>query len=109
MEKELMLALIGGYSLFIVIALIVIIYFWKTSKSYRDVYYWIVAHLLFFSAAVVFGFKAIDKYMGSAGAPFLNNLVYAGILWFVSIVCLLVGAVRIKSKMSKEMNSNDGS
>ncbi|MBH0229474.1 hypothetical protein [Halobacillus yeomjeoni] len=101
MEQEVYPMLVGGFVAFMSIAMIVVIYL--RMKRKRRAYNWFLTHLLFFSASGYFLLKAMavpsGEVMSSEEASI--HLAQAGLLWAVSMVCLMGGFLKAGTTESR--------
>ncbi|WP_419958569.1 hypothetical protein [Psychrobacillus psychrotolerans] len=97
MEQETMGMLIGGFSIIMSIAFIVVILlmFSKKRKSFRVAYGLIIGFFVFFSWAISQALNAIsfDVNHPMASEEISLRLGIAGVLWAVSMLFLLFGLI----------------
>lgn len=98
MEQETMGLLIGGFSIIMGIAFIVVLLllFSKKRKSFRMAYGLVVGFLVFFSWAVIQALNAIsfDVNHPMATEEISLRLGIAGVLWAISMLFLVIGLIK---------------
>ena len=101
MEQETMGMLIGGFSIIMSIAFLVVILlmFSKKRKSFRVAYGLIIGFFVFFSWAISQALNAIsfDVNHPMASEEISLRLGIAGVLWAVSMFFLLFGLINFSS------------
>ncbi|GMB10152.1 hypothetical protein [Thermolongibacillus altinsuensis] len=97
MEEELMGMLIGGFSIIMGIAMITIIFLWIKNRKQRIAFFWILTHFITFSISVYVLLKAIsfDYHHPMASEEISLLLGQAGVLWGISMICLLFGIFKL--------------
>ena len=101
MEEETMGMLIGGFSIIMGIAFIVVLVlmFTKHRQQFRVAYGFILGYLLLFTWAIIHGFNAIsfDVNYPMASEEISLSLGFAGVLWAISMLLLMVGIIKFSS------------
>ncbi|WP_163152612.1 hypothetical protein [Anoxybacillus sp. MB8] len=89
-----------GFAIVMGIELISFIVLWLKHKFSKEAFCWFIGHIIFFSFA---GYKLLEAintfehndFMGSEKASL--SIGISGILWAISVVCLLIGIARLIS------------
>ena len=99
LEEGVLELLIGGFSVVMGIAILVLMLLWLQKKNNSSAYVWTLLHLLFFSVAVYFFIKAISFDYEHVMASEENSLqiAIAGIIWAFSMVCLIIGIFKFSN------------
>ena len=114
MEEETMGMLVGGFSIIMGIAFIVVLVlmFSEKRKSYRMAYGLVVGFFIFFSWAVSQALQAIsfDFNHQMASEEISLRLGIAGVLWAVSMIFLLFGLIHFSftRKNTVELKTQKG-
>ena len=99
LEEGILEVLMIGFSVVMGIAILVLLLLWLQKKSNGSAHVWTLLHLLFFSVAAYFFIQALsfdyEHVMASEENSF--QLGIAGIIWFFSMVCLLMGIFKFSS------------
>lgn len=106
MEAEVRTYLLIGFSIVVILAIVVISLLWKINKS--TAYAWFLAHLLFLSLSITLWLSVINNSNHSMLSE--NNSLKigtAGIIWGISVVCMLTGIYKLKPINSNENKFND--
>lgn len=99
LEEGVLEVLMIGFSVVMGIAILALLLLWLQKKSNSSAYVWTLLHLLFFSIAAYFFIKALSFDYEHAMASEENSLQLgiAGVIWFFSMVCLLMGIFKFSS------------
>lgn len=100
LEQEVIGLLVGGISIVIGIAILLIVYLWIKNKDKSYGYFWLLLHLVFFSVAIYFLLKAISFDYNHPMASEENSLHigFSSLIWALSMVCLLIGIFNFSKK-----------
>lgn len=104
LEAEVYGLLNWGFIIVILLELISIIWLWMVHKFSKEAFSWFVVHSIFFACA---GYKLLEainttehnSFMGSENASL--SIGFSGVLWSISIVCLITGLSRLLSYQTK--------
>ncbi|WP_102346107.1 hypothetical protein [Bacillus sp. Marseille-P3661] len=101
MEQEVYPMLVWGFSFFMVVSLITVITLRIRNKSYKSAYNLIIAHFVIFSFAGIALLNAMkvnsNTHQSMASEVASMRLGSAGILWAISMMCLLAGLTKFNS------------
>ena len=101
MEQEVYPMLVWGFSILMLISLISIIALRIRNKKNKSAYNLFIAHFIIFIFAGIALLKAMrinsNTYQTMASEIASLWIGSAGILWAISIICLLVGMAKINS------------
>lgn len=99
MEQETLGLLVGGFSSVFGIMVLTTLLLWHRSSTNNTAYAAVLAHFLFLSIALYFLLKAItfnvDHPMASEEISLRFGI--SGIIWSLSMVCLLIGLIKFSS------------
>lgn len=92
LEQEVMGFLIVGFSIIMVITILVAVFLWIKNKNNSSGYIWTLLHLLSFSIAVYFALKAIDfDYNHPMASEEISlQIGISGVVWALSMLCLVI-------------------
>jgi uncharacterized membrane protein YczE len=101
MEQETMGMLIGGFSIIMGIAFIVVLVlmFSKQRQHFRMAYGFVIGYFIFFTWAISHGFNAINFDVNHlmASEEISLSLGIAGVLWAISMLFLVMGIIKLSS------------
>ncbi|MFZ3580263.1 hypothetical protein [Virgibacillus sp. DJP39] len=102
LEQEFIGLLTGGFFIVIGLVMIVTVLLWTKNKNYSSGYVWILLHLILFSVAAYFFLEAISSDYSHPMASEENSfqLGLAGVVWALSMSCLVIGLVRFSKDVS---------
>lgn len=100
LEAEVYGLLNRGFIIVMLVELASIIGLWLKYKVSNEAFSWLVGHMFFFALA---GYKLLEAInitehnnsMGSENASL--SIGFSGVLWAISIVCLIIGLSRLLS------------
>ncbi|WP_342505071.1 hypothetical protein [Sporosarcina sp. FSL K6-2383] len=99
LEEGVLELFIIGFSVVMGIAIAALLLLWLRKKNNNAAYAWTVLHFLFLGVAVYFLIKAIsfdyEHVMASEENSF--QLGVAGVIWFFSMVCLVMGIFKFSN------------
>ncbi len=99
LEQGVIEMLMIGFSVVMGIAILTLLLLWLRKKNNSSAYAWSLLHLLFLSVAACFFIKAIsfdyEHVMASEENSF--HIGIAGIIWFFSMVCLIMGIIKFSN------------
>ncbi|KJS22218.1 MAG: hypothetical protein VR72_06735 [Clostridiaceae bacterium BRH_c20a] len=100
LEAEVYGMLNWGFIIVMAIQLISLIALWYEHKFNKEAFRWFLAYIVFFSFAGYKILEAINTFernnpMGSENASL--SIGTSGVLWVISVVCLLLGISRLVS------------
>ncbi|MCM3587753.1 hypothetical protein M3182_18640 [Mesobacillus maritimus] len=106
LEQEVMVLLIGGFSIVMGIVMLVVVFLWMINKNNNLGYIWILLHLLLVSVAMYFALKSItfDYKHPMASEEISLQLGVSGVVWALSMICLTIALFSF-SKMRKHSAS----
>ncbi|WP_342598274.1 hypothetical protein MHB48_11870 [Psychrobacillus sp. FSL H8-0483] len=106
LEKEIFGLLIGGSAAVMGIAIFVTLFLWIKNNNKNSGYVWTLLHLMLFSIAIYFTFQviSIDYNHPMASEEISLQLGIAGVIWALSMTCLIVGIFNF-SKSGKYSSS----
>ncbi|KYD14520.1 hypothetical protein [Parageobacillus thermoglucosidasius] len=105
LEAEVMNMLIGGFSIIMFVAIITIIFLWRKNRTKSAAFLWIFVHFASLSIAVYLSLKAISFDINHPMASEEISLLLgeAGALWGASMICLLVGIVKLSKRTEDDI------
>lgn len=100
LEAEVYGLLNWGFIIVMLLELLSIIGLWLKHKFSKEAFSWFVGHIIIFAFA---GYKLLEainitehnNFMGSENASL--SIGFSGVLWAISIVCLIIGISRLLS------------
>ncbi|WP_203248771.1 hypothetical protein [Sporosarcina beigongshangi] len=99
LEEGILGMLMIGFSVVMGIAIIILLLLWFQKKNNSSAYAWTLLHLLFFSVAAYFFLQALSFDYEHVMASEENSLQLgiAGVIWFFSMVCLILGVFKFSN------------
>lgn len=100
LEEEVLGMLIGGFCIVMSVAIILTVLLWIRNKDNHGSFFWTILHFILFSIATYFCLKALSFDYNHPMASEENSLRLgiAGVIWSISIACLLLAIYNFTKK-----------